>query len=77
MPGESIAQDGTTAPLQLVATAVGAPAFVTPYLDRFYEPAETALSIMSEVVAARFGGSGSPMRDRVSPPGSSGPPRGG
>ena len=41
------------------------------------EPAETALSIMSEVVAARFGGSGSPMRDRVSPPGSSGPPRGG
>ena len=29
------------------------------------EPAETALSIMSEVVAARFGGSGAPMRDRA------------
>ena len=29
------------------------------------EPAETALSIMSEVVAARFGGSGVPMRDRA------------
>ena len=43
MPGESIAQDGTTAPLQLVATAVGAPAFIVPFLDRFYEPAETAL----------------------------------
>ncbi len=28
------------------------------------EPAETALSIMSEVVAARFGGSGQPMRER-------------
>jgi xanthine dehydrogenase accessory factor len=31
------------------------------------EPAETALSIMSEVVAARFGGSGVPMRDRAQP----------
>ncbi len=29
------------------------------------EPAETALSIMSEVVAARFGGTGVPMRDRA------------
>ena len=28
------------------------------------EPAETALSIMSEVIAARFGGSGVPMRER-------------
>ena len=42
-PGESIAHDSTTAPLQLVARAVGAPAFVVPFLDRFYEPAETAL----------------------------------
>ncbi len=42
-PGESIAHDSTTAPLQLVAQAVGAPAFVAPFLDRFYEPAETAL----------------------------------
>ena len=31
------------------------------------EPAEMALSIMSEVVAARFGGSGVPMRDRAAP----------
>jgi xanthine dehydrogenase accessory factor len=31
------------------------------------EPAETALSIMSEIVAARFGGSGVPMRDRAAP----------
>ncbi len=30
------------------------------------EPAETALSIMSEVIAARFGGSGVPMRERQS-----------
>jgi xanthine dehydrogenase accessory factor len=29
------------------------------------EPAETALAIMAEVVAARFGASGSPMRDRA------------
>ncbi|MCY7418772.1 MAG: XdhC family protein [Chloroflexi bacterium] len=29
------------------------------------EPAETALSIMSEVLAARYGGSGVPMRDRA------------
>ena len=29
------------------------------------EPAETALSIMSEVVAERYGGSGSPMVDRA------------
>jgi xanthine dehydrogenase accessory factor len=29
------------------------------------EPAETALSIMSEVIAARFGGSGVPMRERA------------
>jgi xanthine dehydrogenase accessory factor len=29
------------------------------------EPAETALAIMAEVVAARFGGSGVPMRDRA------------
>jgi xanthine dehydrogenase accessory factor len=29
------------------------------------EPAETALAIMSEVVAARFGGSGVPMRERA------------
>ena len=29
------------------------------------EPAETALAIMSEVVAARFGGSGAPMRERA------------
>lgn len=28
------------------------------------DPAETALAIMAEVVAARFGGSGMPMRDR-------------
>ncbi len=28
------------------------------------EPAETALSIMSEVLAARYGGSGAPMRER-------------
>ncbi|MGZ4198739.1 MAG: 4Fe-4S binding protein [Thermoleophilia bacterium] len=49
-PGESIAHDSTTAPLQLVARAVGAPDFVLPFLDRFYEPAETAL------VAALVGG---------------------
>ncbi len=41
------------------------------------EPAEMALSIMSEVVATRFGGSGVPMRDRAAsaaaptPPGAS------
>lgn len=29
------------------------------------EPAETALAIMAEVVAARFGGSGRPMRERA------------
>lgn len=29
------------------------------------EPSETALSIMAEIVAARFGGSGAPMRDRA------------
>jgi xanthine dehydrogenase accessory factor len=29
------------------------------------EPAETALSIMAEVVAARYGGSGSPMREHT------------
>ena len=29
------------------------------------EPAETALSIMAEVVAARYGGSGTPMRERA------------
>lgn len=29
------------------------------------EPAETALAIMAEVVAARFGGSGRPLRDMV------------
>jgi xanthine dehydrogenase accessory factor len=29
------------------------------------EPAETALSIMAEVVAARFGGSGVPMKERA------------
>jgi xanthine dehydrogenase accessory factor len=29
------------------------------------EPAETALSIMAEVVAARYGGSGIPMRERA------------
>ncbi len=29
------------------------------------EPAETALSIMSEVLAARYGGTGVPMRDRA------------
>jgi xanthine dehydrogenase accessory factor len=29
------------------------------------EPAETALAIMSEIVATRFGGSGAPMRDRL------------
>jgi len=49
-PGESIVPDSTTAPLQLVAQAVGAPEFVLPFLDRFYEPAETAL------VAALAGG---------------------
>ncbi len=49
-PGESIAHDSTTAPLQLVARTVGAPDFVLPFLDRFYEPAETAL------VAALVGG---------------------
>jgi xanthine dehydrogenase accessory factor len=32
------------------------------------EPAETALAIMAEVVAARFGGSGVPMRERAMPP---------
>jgi Pyruvate/2-oxoacid:ferredoxin oxidoreductase delta subunit len=42
-PGESIVQDSTTASLSLVAQAVGAPEFVLAYLDRFYEPAETAL----------------------------------
>lgn len=31
------------------------------------EPAETALSIMAEVVAARFGGSGVPMRELARP----------
>jgi xanthine dehydrogenase accessory factor len=30
------------------------------------EPAETALAIMAEVVAARYGGSGAPMRERAS-----------
>ncbi len=29
------------------------------------DPAETALAIIAEVVAARFGGSGTPMRDRA------------
>ena len=29
------------------------------------DPAETALAIMSEIVAARRGGSGMPMRDRL------------
>lgn len=29
------------------------------------EPAETALAIMAEVIAARYGGSGVPMRDRT------------
>jgi xanthine dehydrogenase accessory factor len=29
------------------------------------EPAETALAIMAEIVATRFGGSGAPMRDRA------------
>ncbi|MCI0344493.1 MAG: XdhC family protein [Chloroflexi bacterium] len=29
------------------------------------EPAETALAIMAEIVATRFGGSGAPMRERV------------
>ncbi len=29
------------------------------------EPAETALSIMSEVLAARYGGTGAPMRERA------------
>ncbi len=29
------------------------------------EPAETALAIMAEIVAARFGGSGAPMRERA------------
>ena len=29
------------------------------------EPAETALAIMAEIVAMRFGGSGGPMRDRA------------
>ena len=28
------------------------------------EPAETALAIMAEIVATRFGGSGTPMRER-------------
>ncbi len=32
------------------------------------EPAETALAIMSEIVAARRGGSGVPMRERVASP---------
>ena len=40
-----MAHDSTAAPLQLVARAVGAPAFVLPFLDRFYEPAETALVV--------------------------------
>lgn len=31
------------------------------------EPAETALAIMAEVVAARFGGSGSPMKELARP----------
>jgi xanthine dehydrogenase accessory factor len=31
------------------------------------DPAETALAIMAEIVAARRGGSGSPMRERVAP----------
>ena len=30
-------------------------------------PAETALAIMSEVLAARYGGSGSPLRDKACP----------
>jgi xanthine dehydrogenase accessory factor len=29
------------------------------------EPAETALSVMAEIVATRFGGSGAPMRERA------------
>jgi xanthine dehydrogenase accessory factor len=29
------------------------------------QPAETALAILSEIVAERFGGSGRPMRDRA------------
>ena len=52
-PGESIVPDSTTAPLQLVARAVGAPEFVLPYLDRFYEPAETAL--VAALAAAPLG----------------------
>jgi xanthine dehydrogenase accessory factor len=31
------------------------------------EPAETALAIMAEVVAARFGGTGRPMKERAAP----------
>jgi xanthine dehydrogenase accessory factor len=31
------------------------------------DPAETALAIMAEIVAARRGGSGIPMRERVAP----------
>ena len=41
------------------------------------EPAETALSIMSEVVAARFGGSGVPMRERAMSAAKPTPPGGG
>ena len=41
--GESIVHDSTAASLPLVARVVDAPDFVVPYLNRFYEPAETRL----------------------------------
>ncbi|MBA2254651.1 MAG: XdhC family protein, partial [Chloroflexi bacterium] len=38
-------------------------------------PAETALAILAEIVAERYGGSGVPMRDRAAPrPGAPGSP---
>src|SRR5271157_5882705 len=62
-PGESIVPDSTTAPSQLVAQAVGAPEFVLPFLDRFYEPAETAL--IAALAAGPLGVAA--LRRRVAP----------
>jgi Pyruvate/2-oxoacid:ferredoxin oxidoreductase delta subunit len=63
VPGASTIPGAATAPLEIVARTVGAPEFVLPFLDRFYEPAETAL------VAALAGGplGLAALRRRVAP----------
>ena len=42
-PGGTAVPDAAAAPLELVARLVDAPDCALPFLDRFYEPAETAL----------------------------------